>query len=263
MFPARHPDTDGTRGHGRRVDSAPFRATSQTPGGAAERLGASMLGRYLRAIAGRGSVTYVEADGERMDVDTVGGVIDDLIASPTPLIVTYWIADALSVAMLPLVNRAFGELLRSVTCVVDDTFAGRVAGRFIHSIGGRVMRVARPGEPDRLRHVDTLMRGRIPCAFPVDGGGPYREVGTGIIALATALRATIVPLAAVARPALPPIHASRVRLPVPKATLVVGIGEAFRIVPQQDRRVEASRLRNTLDQLAGVVRGVTSPAPGA
>ena len=263
MFPARHPDTVITRGHGRRVDSAPFRATSQTPGGAPERLGATILGGYLRAIARRATVTYVDADGERMNVGAVGGAIGELIASPTPSIVTYWIADALAVAMLPLVNYAFGELLRSLTCVVDDTFAGRVAGRFIESIGARVMLVALPGEPERLRQVHALMRQRTSCAFPVDGGGPYREVGTGIITLATALRATIVPLAAVARPALLPIHASRVRLPLPKATVVVGLGEAICVASHQDRRVEANRLRMTLEQLGGVVRSVTSSVPRA
>jgi lysophospholipid acyltransferase (LPLAT)-like uncharacterized protein len=258
MFPARDTDSELTRGHGRRVDSAPFRVAAHAPGGGAERLCAFVLGRYLHAIAGRGTVTYVDANGERVDVDAIDGVIANLLASSTPLIVTYWIADALAVAMLPIINDAFGTLLRSVTCVVDDTFAGRAAGRYIDGIGGRTMLVALPGEPERLRQVHALMRGRTSCAFPVDGGGPYREVATGIITLAMALRATVVPIAAVARPALPSIHRSRVRLPMPNAKLVVGVGEALRVAARPDRRLEASRLRESLDRLGGVIRAISS-----
>jgi lysophospholipid acyltransferase (LPLAT)-like uncharacterized protein len=262
MFPARHPDALAG-GPGRREGTAPFRASPQAPGGVVARLGAAVLGRYFEAIAGRGPVTYVDGHGSRMDADAAGSLITDLITAPTPLIVTYWIADALAVAMLPFVNEAFRELLHVVTCVVDDTFAGRVAGRFIDNIGGRAMLVALPGEPERLRQVHSLIRSRTSCGFPVDGGGPYGEVGTGIIALATALRAPIVPIAAVARPALLPVHRSRVRLPMPNAALIVGIGESLHVDVHQDRRVEASRLRETIDQLRGMVRDVVSPARGA
>jgi lysophospholipid acyltransferase (LPLAT)-like uncharacterized protein len=61
------------------------------------------------------------------------------------------------------------------------------------------------------------MTRRSSCAFPVDGGGPYRQVGTGIVTLAASLRAAIVPLAAVVRPAVPSLHGSRVRVPLPRA----------------------------------------------
>lgn len=252
MLPARHPDASVARGHGRRAEWAPFHSTSEAPGGGAERVAGAILGRYLRGVAARSVVTYTDMGGQRLDAESAGDVIADLVASPTPLVVTYWIADALAVAMLPFVNEAFGELLRYVTCVVDDTFAGRAAGCFIDGIGGHATLVALPGNPERLRQVHALMRRRSSYAFPVDGGGPYREVGTGIIALATTLRATLVPIAAVARPALPPVHSSRVRLPMPRTRLSVGIGTPIQIAAERDRRVEAAHLRDALDRLHDV-----------
>ncbi len=249
MFPARHPDTSVTRRHGQRAEPAPYRPAAASRRGTAERFGAKLLERYLRGVARRNVITYTSADGAIMNGDELNDVVGRMAASSMPIIVTYWIADALAVAMLPLLDGVFGDLLRVVTCVVDDTFTGRVAGRFVESIGGCANLVALPGDPERLRQVYALMRRRTSCAFPVDGGGPYGEVGTGIIALATAIRATIVPIAAIARPALPPLHASLVRLPLPGTKIVVTIGPQVTVSQCEDRRVEADHLRSTLDNI--------------
>ena len=50
---------------------------------------------------------------------------------------------------------------------------------------------------------------------------------------------------------------------MPNAALIVGIGESLHVDGHQDRRVEASRLRESIDQLGGMVRDVVSPARGA
>lgn len=199
---------------------------------------------------------YADARGDVLEAAAVDARLERLLAPAEPLIVTYWIEDALAVAVLPLVHRGFARMLSTVTCVVDDTFAGRVAGRYIDAIAGRYALLALPGNPDRLSQVHALMKRRSSCAFPVDGGGPYHEVGTGIISLALSLRASILTIAAVARPALPAVHASRVRLPFPRSTIAVAIGERLPVRRDEDRRAEALRLRAALDEVGTAVRAV-------
>jgi lysophospholipid acyltransferase (LPLAT)-like uncharacterized protein len=224
---------------------------------AVERAAARTLGRYLQWTASRSRLAYMDESGRCLDVPTADSLIRSIMASGQPLIVTYWIADALAVALLPLVDDAFADLMASVTCVIDDTFAGRIAGRYIEEIAGRSMMLALPGDLERLRQVQALMRARASCAFPVDGGGPYRTVGTGIVTLATTLRAAILPLAAFTHRAFPPIHRSKVRLPTLSPDLHVAIGRPIVPAAHEDRRVEAARVAASLNALHDHVRGMT------
>jgi lysophospholipid acyltransferase (LPLAT)-like uncharacterized protein len=214
-----------------------------------EEFAARLLCRYLRSTADRSCVVWCDAEGHIQDARAADEFIGRILANAQPLIATYWITDALAVALMPLVDGGFADLFSSVTCVVDDTFAGRVAGGYIERISGQYALLALPGDPERLRQVLALMKRRISCAFPVDGGGPYRQVGTGIISLSMALRASIVPIVAMTRPALPAIHPSKVRLPAPATTVFAAIGHPLPPVYDEDRHAQATRLRSALDRL--------------
>src|SRR6266446_6363077 len=145
---------------------------------ALERGAARALTRYLCWTASRAHLECLDETGAPLDAGLADGRIVSAMTSGRPLIVTYWIADALAMALLPLIDPAFAELMASVTCVIDDTFAGRVAGRYIAHIDGRSLMLALPGNVERLRQVHALMKAGSSCAFPVDGGGPYGTVGT-------------------------------------------------------------------------------------
>src|SRR6185295_18092856 len=91
---------------------------------------ARVLERYLRAVARRATVAYADESGRALDAADVAETVDRIVARRQPIVATYWIENALAVATLPFVEPAFARMLSAVTCVIDDTFAGRAAGRY-------------------------------------------------------------------------------------------------------------------------------------
>jgi lysophospholipid acyltransferase (LPLAT)-like uncharacterized protein len=169
-------------------------------------------------------------------------------------LLTYWIGDALAVATLACIHPAFLAVMREFRCVVDDTIGGRISASLVGRLGGTCTLLPLPGDPERLRRVHGLIVDRASCAFPVDGGGPYRRVGTGLIGLASALQASIVPLAVHAFPSVPVTPWSRVRLPLLGSRVVCGMGELIPVQPQSDRRAVAEKVRDTLETLGRLAR---------
>lgn len=245
------------------ADGAAFRrrtvadVTALVPRRRTEDVAARLLERYLRAIARRAAITYADPDGRLLGAVDVGATIDAVLARTQPIVATYWIDDALGVAVLPFVHPAFARLLASVTCVIDDTFAGRAAGRYLERIDGQYALLGVPGAPERLAQVHALMARGSSCAFPVDGGGPYHAVGTGIVTLAASLRAALLPIAAVVRPSVPSLHRSRVRIPLPRTRIGVVVGRPFSVERRDDRGAVAMRLKRALDHLGATARGAT------
>jgi lysophospholipid acyltransferase (LPLAT)-like uncharacterized protein len=196
-------------------------------------------------------------------VDALGRPVDGTVVDPRlaslarrgqPVVLSYYIADALGVATLAFMHEEFLHLMRSLRCLVDDTVAGRISGSLIDSLGGRYALLPRSGDPDRLRGVQRILTEGGSCAFPVDGGGPYREVGTGVIGLAVSLNAVIVPFAVRVTPAVTVAPQSKVRVPTPGCRLVAAIGEDLRVRRGGNRRVAAATLKGALDGLSVAVR---------
>jgi lysophospholipid acyltransferase (LPLAT)-like uncharacterized protein len=97
-------------------------------------------------------------------------------------------------------------------------------------------------------------------AFAVDGGGPYSEVGNGVATLARTLKAFVVPLAAVAYPALPWPHRSRISFPLPRCRTTVAIGKPIDGLGA-DRQAVVAAIQAALEALGQTVRH--PPAEGA
>lgn len=209
---------------------------------------------YLRWVGRLGRWAWTDARARHLKVGEIEAKLSSLTQRTQPIIITYYIADALGVAALGLMHQQFGDLLRSVRCLVDDTVAGRASGSLIAHLGGRMSLLPRADDPDRVRAVYAVIRGGESCAFPVDGGGPYREVGTGIVGLAVSLRATIVPIAVRARRAVVLAPRSRVRVPIPGSWIVGAIGTSVAVARAGDRRAVAGELKRALDELATAVR---------
>jgi hypothetical protein len=157
-------------------------------------------------------------------------------------------------ATLSFANAGLLAFARRFRFLIDDTLGGRLSGYSIASVGGRYAMLALPGNPLRLKQVSAVIAERGSCIFPVDGGGPYREVGTGIIGLAASLRAAIVPLSVQASRTLTFPHRSRLRVPLPGGRIVVGLGEPIMVRKDTPRRETAAAVKQSLDRIEALAR---------
>jgi hypothetical protein len=224
--------------------------TDATPA-APELAAARLLRAYLRRVARHTDYAAVDAVGGGLDVErlaeTVGGFGDRLVA-------TYWIDNALPFATLSFANAGLLAFARRFRFLIDDTLGGRLSGYSIATVGGQYAMLALPGNPLRLKQVGTVIAEGGSCIFPVDGGGPYREAGTGIVGLASALGAAIVPLTVQASRAVTFPHRSRLRVPLPGGRMVVGVGAPIAVRKDTPRREAAAAIKHSLDAIAAVAR---------
>lgn len=220
----------------------------------AESVLAQVLRRYLRMTGRHSSCVYLDSTGRAAQLEKMTESLVEMTDRGRPVLLTYWISDALVVAMLPFVEPSLFKVVGDLKCLVDDTFGGRVAAQYIESLGGRHTTLALPDDPERLRQVHGVISQGGSCAFPVDGGGPYRQVGTGLIALASSLDAAIMPLAASATRKMPLGHRSKVQLPLPGGKLVVATAGPITVAREADRRRMAAVVKQSLDALDGAVR---------
>ncbi len=212
---------------------------------------ARALRAYLRLVARTSRYAAVDAAGGALDVDRLA---DAVARFGDRLIATYWIDNALPFATLSCANAGLMAFARRFRFLIDDTLGGRLSGYSIASGGGRYTMLALPGNPLRLKQVGTVIAEGGSCIFPVDGGGPYREAGTGIVGLATALRAAIVPLTVQASRALTYPHRSRLRVPLPGGRIVVGVGDPIAVRKDTPRRDAAAAVKQALDRIETVAR---------
>jgi hypothetical protein len=206
--------------------------------------------RYLRGVAHAMQMRWVDGLGNPLAATDIAARLVSLSRRSQPLVMTYYIEDALGVATLALLDAEFLTLMRSLRCVVDDTVAGRVSGVIIERLGGRYAVLPCAGHPDRVRGVYDIIRAGEPCSFPVDGGGPYRQVGTGVIGLAASLHAAILPLAVRLTRSMTFAPQSKVRVPVRGSRLIAAMGDPIRIMRGTDRHAATTALKHALDRLS-------------
>lgn len=205
---------------------------------------------YLERIAPATSCICVDREGRKLEDEQVREALRHGEASTC---FVYWIADAMSVALLPFVHPVFRDIPRGVHFLFDDTFWGRVCARFQTGLGGECIVLARRGNPERLRQIRRLMVHDGSFALAVDGGGPYRSLGSGIVSLANALGAAIVPIAVHASPALRIALRSEVRLPCPRSSVAVALGKSIRVPHEAARSQVTEQVRLELDELRSLV----------
>jgi len=172
------------------------------------------------------------------------------------LVATYWIDNALPFATLSFAHPGLVAFAKTFRFLIDDTFGGRLSGYSIGSVGGRYAMLALPGDPLRLKQVSAVLHEGTSCIFPVDGGGPYREAGTGIVGLAVALKAPIVPLSVQASRSWTFPHRSRIRVPLPGGRIVVGVGDPIAVGTSDRRRAVADRVKQSLDLMEHITHAI-------
>ena len=225
---------------------------SATPRGI-ETLAAGAFLRYLRVVARRSALCVIDVEGRALDARAVQAALCERTPGGRPVIVVYWGADAVAVALLPFLSRAFLDATRSRRFLFDETFGGRVCAALIGQFGAQCAMLARAGHPQRLEQLVKVMRHGGALAFAVDGGGPYFRVGSGVGSLARTLKAIVVPVAAVPSRAVRWVHRSGISFPLPFGEIRAAIGRPVDGL-HRNRREVASEIEASLHALAKVVR---------
>jgi lysophospholipid acyltransferase (LPLAT)-like uncharacterized protein len=145
------------------------------------------------------------------------------VADPKPYIFALW-----HETILPLLwhHQDLG-----IAIVVSQGREGRYIGDYASGLGYRLLSgsSSRGGPRALLGAVRSLEEGH-PVAITPDGPkGPRREVKPGVIQAAQRAGALVVPLHAVARPVWRAGSWDRLVIPKPRAAVLVGYGEPFRI----------------------------------
>ena len=164
-------------------------------------------------------------------------------ASHGHVIVPFWSAHQLTVALLAAEQFCMHEVRERFEVVVDDSLGGEIMRRTGERFGLRLRQIHTRGNPRRFEDVGAWLRNPGPFFIAVDGGGPYGSVPTGIVRLAVRLDSTVRPLAVRARPALrcPGLVAE---MPLPGATLAVGVSAPLRF----DRSIAVALAAQELQQ---------------
>lgn len=216
--------------------------------------------RYLRAVGKRCAPLCVDHEGRALSTAEMTRVLRLTGDDRRPVLVVYWIRDALALAVLPFSESAVRHFIRSVAVLVDTTLAGRITGRLIELLGGRYRMLQPPGHADRLRRLHEIITERASNALAVDGRGPYRQMGTAVLSLASALDALVLPVAARASRTVTVAPRSKVRVPLPGCRIALVIGEPMSVGRGNARRVAAAQLRDALDGLGMVAQRVLGQA---
>jgi len=222
------------------------------------RLTGRMLRAYARIVGRRTTCRWTDARGRLLDDDALLSAFG-CTDGDGPTVVVYWIRDAMAVVTLPYARPVFRRILSEFRLLPDDTVGGRASAAYFRDLGGRYRLLALPGTRERLRQLAQVIREPISCAFAVDGGGPYGHVGTGLIGLAAAINARILPIAVVAKPSIVAAPSSRVRIPLPLSRVVGVVGESLRVQRHSDRRQIAEQVRSSLNAL-GAAAGILARA---
>jgi lysophospholipid acyltransferase (LPLAT)-like uncharacterized protein len=207
--------------------SRPLTSTAaHPPMGSAVAMGAARLfTTYLRRVARTARLRCIDVGGGPLDVATMVRALAPTGPDGRPIVMVYWGADAIAVAALPFLEPAFVTVARGLTFLFDETFGGHVCASLVAELGVRRVMLDRPKRPERLEQLQAVMRRGGSYAFAVDGGGPYFQVGSGVATLARTLKARIVPLAVLARPAIPWVHPSRITFPLPRCRMTAALGD--------------------------------------
>jgi len=224
------------------------------------------LAKALRRMAAGTSLSVAAAIPELAAEQSCAPLAARLMgdASKGHVIVTFWSAQQLTIALLAAERFGLRPALERFEVVADDSIGGVIMQAIGRGVGVKIRPIHTRGNPERLRDVGMWLRNPAPFFIAVDGGSAYGTIPTGIIRLAARLRSTIWPLAIRARPVVrcPGLIAE---IPLPRAALALAIAEPL-VVDRQVIVATASReLKVRLDRATSIagslLSGPTQPEP--
>jgi len=203
-----------------------------------------MIARVLPAVAG----AAVSVLGMTLSVRVVGmDPLRPLWQAGHPLIYGVWHARIL---MVPWLNARLrqGEAVRRVTVLASRSRDGQLMADFARRFGLAVVRGSSSrGGLEALRELVRALRGGDDVAMVPDGPrGPARRLQGGIVALAAATGAPIVPLGVAASPARRLGSWDRFMVPMPFARCGVAFGSLVEVKRHDDREDARARVERAL-----------------
>jgi lysophospholipid acyltransferase (LPLAT)-like uncharacterized protein len=142
-----------------------------------------------------------------------------------PAIYTLWTNDQINLLSMGFSSRSYGIFARRFEYFADDSFGGVVMQTAIAKLGAPVIAISERDAAARLRVLKEVVSSRPSAFLVVDGRGPYFSVGTGIVNLASTMKATIVPCAVASWPHLAVRgRSARVQIPLPRSRVLLWFG---------------------------------------
>ena len=192
----------------------------------AARITSAVLCAYLQRIGSSLRIGIALSDG------VIRPTLDDAISELSnsqeltgATLLPLWTYDQITLLSLGFTRTSIKTLLHRFKFFVDDSFGGLVMNGAVARIQGSVISISDKDPAARLRSLRSVMSEQPAAFLVVDGRGPYFRVGTGLINLAYAIGATIVPCSAHASPALKIRgRAASISLPLPNSRIAVSLG---------------------------------------
>jgi len=187
----------------------------------------SLLYAYLKSIGSSLRVAVVLPDGR------IPGEGDDAIdrfidaqQKLGPAIFSLWTVDQINLLSVGFASQTFAVFDRRFEYFADDSFGGVLMRTVVTKLGAPVIAISERDPAARLRRLRSVISSRPSAFLVVDGRGPYFKIGTGVVNLASTMRATIVPCVATSWPYLPLRGTvARVHLPLPKSRVLLSFGQ--------------------------------------
>lgn len=207
---------------------------------------------YLRLIGRSLRVTIHLPGGSFSDLELYR-VVDfvDAQRQTAPTLYVLWTSDHLNLLSLGFASDRLRNFARSFRFFTDDSMGGMVMRSAVQSLGAPNLPISQRDPADRLTLLRSVIETRTSAFLVVDGRGPYFQVGTGVINLAKAMGAAIVPCSITVRPRLIfPHRAVRIDLPLPCSHVELSLGRAHLFCdPLRSAKRGAGELRAALMQL--------------
>jgi len=215
------------------------------------------LAAVLRRVAWTAALSVTSTDGAVAVADGAGSVAERMLrdAAHGHVIVPFWSAHQLTIALLASERFGFREVLDRFEVVVDESFGGDIMRRLGAELGLKLRDIHTRGNPRRLEDVSAWLRDPTAFLIAVDGGRPYGRVPSGPIRLASRLASTVWPVAVCARPCtrVPGLVAE---IPLPGAALGLAVGPRMRIDRATPVTAAAEQLTERLDAATLAARGL-------
>jgi hypothetical protein len=222
-----------------------------------------VLAALLRKVSRTAVLSVTSTDPE---IAAGGGerVAEGLLrdASRGHVIVPFWSAHQLTIALLASERFGFRTVLDRFEVVVDDSFGGDIMRRVGAEFGLKLRAIHTRGNPRRLEDLSAWLRNPTCFLIAVDGGTVYGHVPPGTIRLAARLNSTLWPLAVCARPRTrcPGLIAD---VPLPGAALALAVAAPLRIDRQMPVAAAGQELERRLDAAGVAARALLATSGGA
>lgn len=193
---------------------------------ASARLTEFYLCAVARTVSTRLLIENVPVDTAPESKSGSGAHLSRLIQSSS-LLLPFWNAHSLMLVTAYLSSSILREAGRWVQAVADDSPGGRITSLLFARIGliGRSLSIASPEQ--RLEDLRAILTLRPSLVMAADSHGPYRAISAGMARIVRCYAGNVRPISVACTRSVPIFRRIRMRVPLPRARIVVAVGRLF------------------------------------